>query len=87
MSLKNKCKDSSDLESPLGESKLATVTSGLFIHYISCETDFSLERDRKGKIADFRKTTLLGFVANLCVSVTPRAINILFAPLGSSKRW
>ena len=29
MSLKSKCKDTSDLESPLGESKVATVASGL----------------------------------------------------------
>ena len=52
--------------------------------HISGETDFALERDSKGKIADFRETSLRLFT-DLCVSVTPRAINIGFAPLDGSK--
>ena len=36
------------------------VAFGLFIPYISGETDFARERDSKGKIADFRKTSFAG---------------------------
>ena len=35
----------------------ASSASGLFIPHISGGTEFALERDSKGKIADFRKTS------------------------------
>ena len=66
------------------KAKVAIVASGLFIPHISGETDFALERDNKGKIADFRKPSL-GLLTYLCVSVATRSIDILFAPLGGSK--
>ena len=49
------------------KAKVAIVASGLYIPHISGETDFALERDSKGKIADFRETSLRLFT-DLCVS-------------------
>ena len=37
--------------------EVATVASGLFIPHISGETDFARERDSKGGVVNFTKTS------------------------------
>ena len=64
---------------------MATVASGLFIPHISGETDFSLERDSKRKIADFRK---MSFTAGLLTDLSSLRLRVrltFFPPLDGSK--